>query len=118
MKIMVLEDEPLIRKVIVFKLKKDGYIVLDFPNGKEGIDNLDETYDLVITDLMMPYKLGKEVLAHCVDNYPNIPVIVLTSLSQEDNVVELLEMGASDYIKKPFSPEELSIRVKKVLKNK
>ena len=114
MKIMVVEDEPLIRKVIIFKLKKEGYEIIDYSNGKDGIDNLNDTFDLVLTDLMMPFKGGKEVALHAVNL--NIPVIVLTSLSQEDMVEELFEIGVDDYIKKPFSPTELSLRIKRLLK--
>jgi DNA-binding response OmpR family regulator len=114
MKVLIAEDEKLLLKVLKTIFEKNGFEVVTVDNGRDGIEAIDETFDLVVTDYMMPFNTGKELMFRVKEQY-NIPVIILSSLSEEDTVLTMLENGASDYIKKPFSPKELILRAKKLL---
>lgn len=115
MKILVAEDEAMMAKTIEFRLKKDGHTILSAKDGKEAIALLDsQSPDLVITDIMMPYASGLEVVAAVRIKGKYIPIIVLSCMGQEDTVLEAFDLGADDYVTKPFSPNELSARVKKM----
>ena len=117
MKILIAEDEPLMRKTICMKLEKDGYAIISCADGKEAIQKIEEEKpDLVITDMMLPYASGFEIIKFAKDNNSAIPVIVLSALGQENTVENAFELGADDYITKPFNLNELSIRVKRLLK--
>lgn len=113
MKILIAEDEPIMLKTMELKLKRDGHQVLTANNGRDALDLIrTNDVDLVITDIMMPYTSGLEILGF-VKNITGkkIPVIVLSAMGQENVVVEAFNLGADDYITKPFSPNELSLRV-------
>jgi DNA-binding response OmpR family regulator len=120
MKILVAEDEPLILQTLELKLKKEGYVVIGCTDGLDAIQKIDsEKPDLIITDIMMPYMSGLEVVRKVKQDNgsQNIPVIVLSTMGQESIVEEAFELGADDFLKKPFSLSELSIRIKKLAKN-
>lgn len=117
-KILIVEDDPNIKQLVLFKLKNSGYEVFATSNGIEALDFLkNNAADLIITDVMMPLMSGKELIIELKKNpsTKNIPTIMLTSRTLEKEVVEGLSLGADDYIKKPFSPQELLARVKKIL---
>ena len=116
MKILVCEDDYMLLKTIEYKLKRDGYEVILAPDGKVASEILGETeVDLIITDLLMPYMSGLEVI-NLVRNEmkKDIPILVLSKIGLEDTVLKAFDMGADDYMVKPFSPLELGIRVKKI----
>ena len=115
MKILVVEDNQLILKVIETKLKKEGYIIISCDNGREAIEKITEVQpDLVITDIMLPYNSGLEIVSFIKSKQQkNIPVIVLSGLGQEKTIEEAFKLGADDYITKPFSLSELSMRIKR-----
>ncbi len=114
MRILVAEDEPIILKTIEMRLKKDGHIVIATANGKDAIAQLEICEpDLVITDIMMPYASGLEIIGKVNEMAKKIPVIILSAMGQESVVLEAFNLGAADYITKPFSPNELSLRVKR-----
>jgi DNA-binding response OmpR family regulator len=117
MKILVAEDEPMLLKTIELKLKKEGYEVIATADGREAIARIQETEpDMVITDIMMPYASGLEIVS--IVKKPGskrIPVIMLSAMEQEKVVMEAFELGADDYITKPFSLNELVIRVKRLM---
>jgi DNA-binding response OmpR family regulator len=116
MKILVAEDEPMLLKTIELKLKKEGYEVITTADGREAVAKIEETDpDLVITDIMMPYVSGLEIVS-IVRKKTNkrIPIIMLSAMEQEKVVMEAFELGADDYITKPFSLNELVIRVKRL----
>ena len=97
-----------------FRLVKDGHEVTSADNGQDALAKLqDVTPDLVITDIMMPFASGLEVLSAVKKLNTNIPVIVLSAMGQENVVLEAFTLGADDYITKPFSPNELALRVKR-----
>jgi len=116
MKILVAEDEPIMLKTIELRLKKDGYEVIAVSDGREALKQIREnTPDLLITDIMMPYSSGLELVGAVKQELPNpIPVIILSAMGQEDIVVKAFKLGADDFLNKPFSPNELSLRVKRL----
>ncbi|ACU08221.1 two-component response regulator [Flavobacteriaceae bacterium 3519-10] len=115
MAILVAEDDELILKTIEHKLVKEGYEVILTRNGKDAIDKILETeVDLIITDIMMPFASGIEILSAIKIAGKNIPVIMLSSMGQEDVILNAFDLGAADFIVKPFSPNELMLRVKRI----
>ena len=115
MKILIVEDNQLILKVIETKLKKEGYDVISCENGKEAMEKItDALPDLVITDIMLPYSSGLEIVNFVkVTLKQNIPVMVLSGMGQEKTIEEAFKLGADDYMTKPFSLSELSMRIKR-----
>lgn len=119
MNILIAEDDLMILKTLEFRLKKDGYDTIAVENGQLAIEYLNNNKpQLVITDLMMPFVSGMEVLHHLKQNAPEVPVIILSAAGQEHTVTEAFTLGADDFITKPFSPSELSLRVKRLLGGK
>lgn len=117
MKILVAEDEPMLLKTIELKLKKEGYEVITTIDGREAVAKIEtEDPDMVITDIMMPYVTGLEIVAIVrKKTSKKIPIIILSAMEQEKVVMEAFELGADDYITKPFSLNELAIRVKRLI---
>lgn len=116
--VLVAEDQPHIRALIEFKLKNNGYRVIAVEDGEAALQKAKELIpDLILLDVMMPLMTGFEVLAALKDipETKHIPVLLVTAQSSETEVLKGLEMGAEDYITKPFSPNELAARVKTVL---
>jgi len=119
MLILIAEDDELILKTIEHKLVKEDFEVILTRNGREAITMINEKKpDVVITDIMMPFASGIEILSALQDMELDPPpqVIVLSSMGQEDVVVEAFNLGASDFMVKPFSPNELILRVKRLKK--
>lgn len=117
-KILVIEDDRSIQSLISYKLKNSGFEVFVAGNGAEGLELLIKNpVDLILADLMMPVMSGKEFLVAVKKNdlTKDIPVVILTAKTLENEVIEGLSLGADDYIKKPFSPAELVARVRNVL---
>ena len=114
-KILILEDDNLIIKILEFILKKEGYDIYVAKDGNEGIEKIGTILpDLIITDIMMPYKSGLEITAYVKKNYPSIPIIIVSALGKEDQtVIEGFKLGVDDFIAKPFNPIELVLRVKR-----
>jgi DNA-binding response OmpR family regulator len=115
--ILIAEDEALVLKMLSYRLQKEGYTVITAADGKQALECLrTNTPDLVITDLMMPYHNGLEVLEYVKKSLnTRIPVIVLSASGQEPTVLKAFSLGADDYALKPFSPNELITRVRKYL---
>lgn len=111
-KIIIIDDEHAIADIIKFNLEKEGYIVETAFDGEEGVKKVfDFKPDLAILDIMMPKKDGFQVLKEIRAKF-NFPVIMLTAKEEEFDKVLGLELGADDYIVKPFSMRELVARVK------
>ncbi|MDQ2863731.1 MAG: response regulator transcription factor [Bacteroidota bacterium] len=115
MTILVAEDEIIMLKTIELRLKKDGHKVITCQDGREAVKKIEEiSPDLIITDMMMPYLSGLEIIGAVKKlGHKKIPIIVLSAMGQENIVLEAFQLGADDYITKPFSPNELSMRVKR-----
>ena len=117
MKVLVCEDDEMVLKMVEFKLQKEGYEVILASDGKEAVEKIKESNpDIIITDIMMPYLTGLEI-GHQVRKELKLtaPIIIVSSIGLEKTVLEAFQLGADDFITKPFSPNELSVRVKKLL---
>jgi len=115
-KILVVEDEPSLREVINLYLKRAGYSVVTASDGLMALEWLKtETADLVVLDLMLPQVNGFEI-ARWLRARNDTPIIMLTARREESERIAGLEMGADDYVVKPFSPQELVSRVRAVLR--
>ena len=111
-KILVIEDEKAIADILVFNLQREGYDTLVAYDGTEGLRcALEEAPDLILLDVMLPGMDGFEVLGHIREKH-DTPIIMLTAREEETDKVLGLELGADDYITKPFSMRELMARVK------
>lgn len=116
-KILVIEDDKIINNIVEFLLKKEGYEIEIAADGNEGLEKIN-TYkpDLVITDIMLPYKSGLEITSYLKTNFPKTPLIIISALGKEDNtIIEAFKLGADDLIAKPFNPIELMLRVKRLV---
>jgi|SRR5262245_22924345 len=116
-RILIVEDEPNMVAGLRDNFEFEGYEVLSAPDGVAGLQRaLDESPDLVILDVMMPRMSGLDVCKQLKSKRPSIPIIMLTARGQEVDKVVGLELGADDYVTKPFSIRELLARVKAVLR--
>lgn len=116
--ILIIEDDDIMLKVIERILKREGYGVEIAKDGKEALQKVQEKkYALIITDLMMPYANGFEIISKVNGNTAekHTPVIILSSLGNEDSIMEGFKMGADDFLRKPVMVGELVIRVKRLL---
>jgi DNA-binding response OmpR family regulator len=120
MKVLIAEDEPMMLMAIEAKLKNDGFDVTATKDGNEALKAIESNPpDLIITDILMPYTSGLELISIVKSTQSkNIPIIVLSGLGQEETVLEAFQLGADDFLTKPFNPLELSLRVKRLLKIK
>lgn len=116
--ILVVDDEASVVEVVSLYLKREGFNVQTARDGREALDAIQESPpSLVVLDLMLPKVAGMEIMRRLRDDpVNNTPVIMLTARSQETDRIYGLEMGADDYMVKPFSPAELVARIKAVLR--
>lgn len=113
-RILLAEDEDVIRDFVVINLERAGYDVVEVKNGKEAIETFDANrgeFDIALLDIMMPEADGFEVCKHIRARSNSIGIIMLSAKTQEMDKVSGLMMGADDYVTKPFSPTELIARV-------
>lgn len=114
--ILVVEDEPSIREVVCLYLERANFEVIEAKDGEAALDVLDtQEIDLVVLDLMLPKVDGLEITRY-LRELGDIPIIILTAMRAEADRIAGLEMGADDYVVKPFSPQELVSRVRAVLR--
>jgi two-component system KDP operon response regulator KdpE len=116
-KILVVDDEPPIRKLLRMGLSAHGYDVLEAPNGRTALELLGKNPALVILDLGLPDIDGLELLGKIREGLGNLPVVVLSSRSDEAGKVKALDMGADDYVTKPFGMDELLARMRAALRH-
>jgi two-component system, OmpR family, KDP operon response regulator KdpE len=117
LKILVIDDEPPIRKLLRMGLNTQGYDVLEASNGKTGIEMLAQEPDLIILDLGLPDIQGLELLRTIRGRKESVPVVVLSSRGDEAGKVEALDLGADDYVTKPFGMDELLARLRAALRH-
>ena len=116
-KIVIAEDNSVFLLLIKLKLEKEGYELFVAEDGKKAIE-LIETHqpDLILTDIMMDYLSGLEVISHVRNVLKmNVPILVFSASGQEEMITQAFNLGASDFMVKPLMPNELVIRVKRML---
>ncbi len=119
--ILVVEDESDIRELVRYNLAKEGYGVVEAATGEEGLSKAGSDHpDLVILDLMLPEIEGLEVCKRLKEDHrtKHVPIVMLTAKGEEADIVTGLELGADDYVTKPFSPRVLVARIRAVLRRR
>ena len=115
-RVLVVDDEPTIREIVVGYLERDGFETLEAADGDRARELLErDSPDLVVLDLMLPGTDGLD-LCRWIRSRSRLPVIMLTARGEESDRIVGLELGADDYVTKPFSPRELAARVRTVLR--
>ena len=117
LKVLVIDDEPPIRKLLRMGLETQGYQILDASNGKRALELMSDKPDLVILDLGLPDMQGLELLRQIRAARKDVPVVVLSSRGDEVAKVAALDHGADDYVTKPFGMEELLARIRAALRH-
>lgn len=118
-KIMLVEDEESLAVGLKFNLEEDGYEVSHARDGREALEFYEkENYDLIILDVMLPYVNGFEVAEQIRKKNPQLPILMLTARTRKEDKIHGLELGADDYMTKPFHLDELLLRVKGMLRRK
>lgn len=116
--ILVCDDDDLLLELLQHRLEAKGYAVMVARDGREALEQAERTTpDAVVLDAMMPVVDGYQVLRRFRDHpaLAGVPIIFLTARKQEEDIVEALKLGASDYLAKPFIPEELMARLSRLL---
>ena len=114
--VLIVEDDPHTVEVVRLYLRRDGHTVLTASNGKDGLQMAQESApDLVVLDLMLPEMGGLEVCRE-LRKESDVPIVMLTARAEEEDRVAGFELGADDYVTKPFSPRELAARIRAVLR--
>ena len=118
-RVLVVEDNEHISFMLDFMFRRAGYDVTAVDNGRDAqsaIENL-EPFDMIILDLMLPYVSGYQLITEIRDNpvWQRVPILVLSGKVMEEDVVKALELGANDYVTKPFRPAELLARVRRLI---
>lgn len=117
LKVLVVDDEPPIRKLLRLGLSSEGYQVIEAQKGMVALDLLEQKPDLVILDLGLPDIQGLDLLRMLRERSEGIPIVVLSSRADEAAKVEALDLGADDYITKPFGMKELLARIRAALRH-
>jgi two-component system, OmpR family, KDP operon response regulator KdpE len=117
LKVLVIDDEPPIRKLLKMGLTTQGYQVLEATNGKTALEALAQKPDLVILDLGLPDIQGHDLLRTIRARNESVPIMVLSSRGDEAGKVQALDLGADDYVTKPFGMEELLARMRAALRH-
>jgi len=117
LKILVIDDEPPIRKLLRMGLTAQGYQILEAPNGKTALELLNQKPDLVLIDLGLPDIQGHELLRMIRSRDESVPIVVLSSRGDEAGKVQALDFGADDYVTKPFGMDELLARMRAALRH-
>src|SRR3974390_1097100 len=117
LKVLVIDDEPPIRKLLRMGLQTQGYTTIEAPDGCPALDKLSEEPDIVILDLGLPDMDGLDLLGKLRARKENVPIVVLSSRGDEAGKVKALDLGADDYVTKPFGTEELLARMRAALRH-
>jgi two-component system, OmpR family, KDP operon response regulator KdpE len=118
LKVLIIDDEPPIRKLLRMGLVTQGYEILDAPNGRTALQLLSERPDLIILDLGLPDMQGLDLLRMLRAQNEHVAIVVLSSRGDETGKVEALDGGADDYVTKPFGMNELLARARAALRHR
>ena len=115
--VLLVDDDEMVSSMLRLKLSRDNFEVIVVSNGMEAKEKLKTIVpDIVVTDLMMPFFSGMELINHIRNELKlEFPILVLSSAGQEQSVLKAFEIGANDFVSKPFSPNELIVRIKKMI---
>ncbi len=116
--ILVAEDDPMSAEILLHRLKMEGFQVLHYPDGAQALEGaLSNEIGLAILDVKMPEMDGFELLENLrkIPAYSSVPIMMLTSMGREEDIARGFELGADDYMVKPFSPVEVLVRVHRLL---
>lgn len=118
-RILVVDDEPPIRKLLRVGLTAEGYAIIEATNAMDAMDKAqNERPDLIILDLGLPDMQGHDLLAKWRNDLIDLPIIILSSRTDESGIVKALELGADDYVTKPFGTKELVARIRVALRHR
>ena len=117
LRVLVIDDEPPIRKLLRMGLSTNGYHILEAPNGKSALELLGHNPDLIILDLGLPDMQGLDLLRMIRARSESVPIVVLSSRGDEAGKVQALDFGADDYVTKPFGMDELLARMRAALRH-
>jgi len=117
LKVLIVDDEPPIRKLLRMGLGTQGYHIIDAPNAKTALELMSAEPDLVILDLGLPDMQGLDLLRQIRQLRADVPIVVLSSRGDEVAKVEALDLGADDYVTKPFGMDELLARIRAALRH-
>ena len=117
--ILVVENDPMTLDLLAIILHKEKYTMTVAKDGNEAISCVqNKTFDLIIIAILIPPRAGLEVISYLTKNYPTIPIVALSTLADEEKTVEeAFQLGVADFIVKPFNPNELVLRIKRLLEN-
>jgi len=117
LKVLICEDEEVMMTALDFRLKKQNFETIKAEDGQVAKEKiLAEKPDMIIADIMMPHVNGLELISFVREELSSqIPMIMISSLEREDVVIEAMQLGANDFISKPFRPDELILRIKNIL---
>jgi len=118
-RILLVEDEDSLAIGLAYNLSEEGYSVIIAPDGKQALEHIDsEQFDLVLLDIMLPYLDGFQVAQKIREQFPQMPILMLTARTAVKDRIRGLELGADDYLTKPFHLQELLLRIRGMLKRK
>ncbi|MCK4754578.1 MAG: response regulator transcription factor, partial [Calditrichia bacterium] len=118
-RILLVEDEDSLAIGLEYNLSEEGYSVIIAPDGKQALEHIDsEQFDLVLLDIMLPYLDGFQVAQKIREQFPQMPILMLTARTAVKDRIRGLELGADDYLTKPFHLQELLLRIRGMLKRK
>jgi DNA-binding response OmpR family regulator len=115
--VLVVDDDATVASVVVSYLERAGHSTRQLGNGRAAVEAVAEhPPDLIVLDIMLPGMDGMQVCRRVRERWPDLPIVMLTALAEPDDRIAGLELGADDYVTKPFSPRELTLRVDSVLR--
>ena len=116
MKILICEDEEIMLTALEFRLRKQGFSSVLAEDGKQAIELVKkEIPDLIVADIMMPYVTGLQLVEYVrTELNSNVPIIIISALDDDETVLQAFRLGANDFIAKPFKPNELILRIKRI----
>ena len=114
--ILIVDDEPDIRAILRYNLEKEGFAITEAVDGDDALDKISKDLDLAILDIMMPGKDGYDVCRKIREQGNTLPIVFLTAMDREFDELKGLEVGADDYVRKPFSPKMLIARINAIFR--